>query len=59
MIRRDETFNPTPDLPGEGWRLNQLPVTSDLINPPYVMKPPQKPQRTLFRQWFGEQVEVL
>ena len=42
MIRRLQPSVPASDLWGgeRGWKLNQLPMTNDLINYAYVMKPP-------------------
>ena len=33
-----------------GWSLDQEPAATDLINCTYVMKPPQDPKRTGFRE---------
>lgn len=35
------------------WRSNSLPMTNDLINHGYEMKPPSKPKRTGFREILG------
>lgn len=42
-----------PSLESPRWRLNQLPVTSDLISGAYVMEPPIKTHRTGFRERLG------
>lgn len=45
--------SPQPPRRGEGWKLNQLPMASDLISPAYVMKPLEKRQRTEFREFLS------
>ena len=44
------SLSPQPPRRGEGWKLNQLPLANDLINPAYVIKPLGKCQRTEFRE---------
>ena len=50
---RIESWNlfPSPDFPGgkRGWRLNQSPMASELINHVYIMKPPWKSQKKGFK----------
>ena len=55
MIRRLELSVPSPDL-GEGnrgWKSNQVPMTNDLTNRDYVLKPPGKPKGAEFGELLG------
>lgn len=56
MIRALEHSVPPLDFQEAetGWRLNQLPLANDLVNPNYVMRPLKKARRRAFGPLFRE-----
>ena len=51
---------PSPDFPGgkRGWKLNQSPMASELINHVCVMKPPWKPQKRVSKGFHVDKPEL-